>query len=678
MVATTTVPLSKKSQVKFIAYYENTQQIQNVSRTEVRSKFERIDREYQRETDRSEEHLRAKNANRNGDTSRFQNMTVPVVMPQVEAAVVHQTSVYLTGSPLFGVVSSPQFIDEALQLESILEDNSIRGGWARELILFFRDGFKYNFAPLEVSWGQEVTYSVETNITSNIKEGTPKEVIWSGNTLKRLDPYNTFVDTRVPPSEVYKRGEFAGYTEHMSRIELKSFIAALPDKIISNIVPAFESGLGSSSGAKDSSAMNFYTPDINPDVTEENFSGAGTNWLKWAGLTSTVDNKIAYKDGYEVTTLYSKVLPSEFDLSVPNKNTPQIYKLIIVNHEHIIYAEQQTNAHGYIPIIIGQPLEDGLDYQTKSLADNGAPFQGLASAYMNSIIASRRRAISDRTLYDPSRITSAHINSSNPSAKIPVRPAAYGKNISDSVFPFPYREDQAASSMQQVSTILGLANNLNGQNQAQQGQFVKGNKTLHEFESVMENANGRDQLASILLEYQCFIPMKLIFKLNTLQFQGGTTIYNRDKKQEVEIDPVALRKAVLEFQVSDGLTPASKLLNSETFAVALQVFGSSPEISQGYNVPLFFSYIMKTQGADISDFEKSPEQLAFEQALGSWQSIAQLAIEKGGDEFDLAKLPPQPLPEQFGYDPAANKPKPAGTTDSPGNAPNTDNIAGVQ
>lgn len=659
MVASTSVPLSKKSHAAFIEYYRSAQSLTNITRNDTRSRLERIDREYQRETDRTQANLRAERANDTGDTSRFQNMTVPVVMPQVEAAVTYQAGVYLTGDPLFGVVSAPEFIDEALQMQSILEDNSIRGGWARELIMFFRDGFKYNFAPLEVSWDREITYTVETNLAKSLKNGIPKEVIWTGNKLKRIDPYNTFVDTRVPASEVYKTGEFAGYTELMTRIELKSFVARLPDIIIANLIPAFESGLGTAP-TNDASAMSYYVPDINPNIQEEDYKGAGTNWLRWAGLSTIRNTKIDYKDAYEVTTLYAKVLPSEFELRVPSNNTPQIYKLIIVNHQHIIYAEQQTNAHAYLPILIGQPLEDGLSYQTKSLADNGIPFQQTATAYMSSILASRRRAISDRVLYDPSRITSSHINSPNPSAKIPVRPAAYGKNISDSVFQFPYREDQAAVSMQQISTLLGLANQLSGQNQASQGQFVKGNKTLHEFESVMQNANGRDQLAAILLQYQVFVPMKQILKLDILQFQGGTTVYNRDKKIAVEIDPVALRVAVLNFRVSDGLIPSSKILSSDSFARALQAFGGSPEIAASYNIAELFSYLMKTQGADITDFEKSPEQLAYEQALGFWQGLAQLALEKGINPE--AALAPMPLPEQFGYDPEANKPTSSATT----------------
>jgi hypothetical protein len=674
VASTTTSALSKKTQAAFLEYYRSLQAQQNLSRVDQRARFERNDREYQRENDLTEAHLKAKRANRQGDSSRLQNMTVPVVKPQVESAVTHQTGVYLTDTPLFGVVSAPEFIDEALQLESVFEDNSIRGGWTRELILFFRDGFKYNFAPLEVSWGEEVTYSVDTNLEKDLKQGIPKEVIWSGNKLTRRDPYNTFVDSRVPPSEVYRRGEHAGFTEFFSRIELKSFIAALPDKIIANIIPAFESGLGSTSGAKDASAMNYYVPNINPDISEESFRSAGTNWMRWAGLTDT-SPKIDYKDGYEVTTLYAKILPGEFDLKVPGKQTPQIYKLVFVNHEHIIYAELQTNAHNYLPMLIGQPLEDGLGYQTKSLSEDAVPFQQLASAHMNSITASRRRAITDRLLYDPSRVTSAHINSSNPSAKIPVRPAAYGKNVSDAVHHFEYREDQGAFSMAQIGTIIDLSNKLSGQTQVAQGQFVKGNKTDAQFAATLDSAAGRDQLASTLLEAQCFVPMKLILKLNTLQFQGGTTIYNRDKELAVEIDPLALRKAVLEFKVSDGLTSKERIIKPEMFTVAVQAIGSSPEIAAGYNLAPMFSYLMKVQGANLTPFEKSAEQIAFEQAVGQWQSIAQIIVEKGGDP---KTIPPQPLPEQFGYNPANNKPKPEGTTEDPGNPADTANEPGVQ
>jgi hypothetical protein len=53
---------------------------------------------------------------------------------------------------------------------------------------------------------------------------------------------------------------------------------------------------------------------------------------------------------------------------------------------------------------------------------------------------------------------------------------------------------------------------------------------------------------------------------------------------------------------------------------------------------------MKTQGALISDFEKTPEQVAYEQASNQWMQMAQLALSKGQPWNN-----PQPTPQQFGY-----------------------------
>lgn len=636
MASNTPTLIPQKSQESIVKYAQTCADLM-MSQYNIRSRLKTIDLAYMREQDMSGTHQKAKRANAYGDKSKFQNITVPVVLPQVEAAVTYQTSVFLTGSPIFGVTSSPQFIDQALQMETVVEDQSIRGGWVQQFIMFFRDGFKYNFAPVEISWETQVTAALETSVTFSATEARPTEVQWAGNVIKRLDPYNTFWDIRVPVTSVYKDGEFAGYIDKMSRIKLKAFIAALPDKMTDNVKAAFESS---------PARILYETPQLNPEALADSgsSSGDGFNWSSWAGLADTV-NKIDYKDSYEVVTLYGRILPSDFGLKVPSPNTPQVWKFIIVNWKHLIYAERQTNAHGYIPILFGQPQEDGLSYQTKSLAQNAQPFQDITSAMWNSIIAARRRAISDRGIYDPSRIDPAHINSDNPSAKIPVRPSAFGKPIGDSYYPIPFRDDQSSTLMQDSERVLAMADKVSGQNPARQGQFVKGNKTQGEFSTVMNNANGRDQQTAMLLEAQVFTPIKEILKLNILQYQGGVSIYNRTTEQTVTIDPVELRKAAVEFKISDGLTPTDKLMDSDSWQTAMQVIGSSPQIGPAYNIGQMFSYLMKTRGADLTAFEKSPPQVAYEQAVQQWQQVAMEAAKSG------AQMPPQPTPEQFGYQP---------------------------
>jgi len=189
---------------------------------------------------------------------------------------------------------------------------------------------------------------------------------------------------------------------------------------------------------------------------------------------------------------------------------------------------------------------------------------------------------------------------------------------------------------------------LTGQNQVKQGQFVKGNKTLHEYADVMSHSNGNDQKVALQYENQVFIPLKTILKTNIIQYQGGTSLLSPSRKQVVKIDPIALSKAVLDFQISDGLTPTDKIIGGEEFQTALQVLGSSPQLGAGYNLSPLFSYLMKTRGADLKPFEKSPQQIAYEQAATQWQQVVMEAIKQG---VDATKLPPQPTPQQYGYNP---------------------------
>jgi hypothetical protein len=656
----TVMNLHPKSQLAVLEFLKQCFNMYN-SNINIRERMREIDLTYAREKNQEAEQKRAKQSNRYGSQSALQDFTIPTVMPQVEAAVVYQTSVFLQGVPIFGVAPTPTNADDAMAMEAVMAENATRGGWVRELMMGFRDGFKYNLFATEVKWERKVTAALETDINfGDGKQGKPKNVNWEGNSLKRLDLYNTFFDTRVSPTRIHEDGEFAGYNELMSRVKLKKFISELPDKIIGNVTKAFESGVGgTSTGVSSASGIaNYYIPDINLGGGLTNGANHGMNWMSWAGLGGT-ESKIKYKNMYKVTTLYARIMPADFDIKVPAANTPQVWKFIVVNDSVVLYAERQTNAHGFIPILFAQPYEDGLTYQTKSLAKNVEPIQDISSSLMNSVLAARRRALSDRGLYDPSRVTEANINSMNPSAKIPVRPSAYGKPLSEAYYSIPFRDDQSPLIMQQIGAMGQFADKISGSNPARQGQFVKGNKTQHEFDSVMNSSNGRDQMTSLLLEAQLFTPMKEMLKINILQYQGAGSVYNPEKQQSVQVDPVALRKAVLEFKISDGLTPTDKLVNSDVMMVAMQQIGSSPQIGAGYNIAPLFSYLMKTQGADLKAFEKGPEQQAYEQAMGQYQEMC-LQMAKANKEIKPEQFPPAPKPADYGYQPqGSGPPKPA-------------------
>jgi len=649
--------IGKQSQEGLIQYHRQTSTI--VQRQwNLREQMRQIDMAYLREQDYTAENWKARISNNAGDANKIQNITVPVIKPQINSAVAYQAAVFLGEYPIFPVNSSPGNESAAKQMQAIFEENSIRMGWLREFLLFFYDGFKYNLSAMEVCWEKVTTAAIETDISyKGGVEGKPKEIIWAGNRVKRWDPYNVYFDTRVVPYDIPSKGEFAGHTELMSRTALKTFINSLETRLEANIQPAFESPSLLNVGDSGNWGASYYLPRLNPGALVDPASMQSTDWMSWSGLASTSATglSINYRGLYEVSTEYVRIIPKDFDIRVPSAGTPQVWKLIIVNHSVVIYAERQTNAHEKIPVFFGQPAEDGLGYQTKSLATDALPFQQTASALMNSVLASRRRAVTDRVLYDPSRILEAHINNPNPSAKIPVRPSAYGKNVAESVYQFPFRDDQAQIALGEIQGLVQFSNVLAGQNQARQGQFVKGNKTDGQWDQTMSSATSKDQLTALLYEVQVFTPMKEVLKINTLQYQGAGTVYSPSQKQEVQIDPLELRKAVLNFKVTDGYLPEDKVMSTDTLKVAMQVLGSSPQLAGAYNIGPLFSYIMETENADLEPFEKSPQQIAYEQAMGQWSQMAQLAIQKGAP-FNV----PQPLPQQYGYNPQMSDPEEAG------------------
>lgn len=673
---------SERSQQVIIDFARNMSD-QYRSQWNIRDSMLAIDLAYIRETDYTEEQAKAKLAIKQGDATKFQNITLPVVMPQIENAVTYQQSVFLTGYPMFSAVSVPEFSEQATQMDTIIGEQQDHGNWVHEILTSIRDGLKYNLMAVEVSWDKEVTYSLTTALDyQSGKEGKPTEVLWEGNKIKRMDLYNTFWDTRVLPKDVAEQGEYAGYNEIKSLINFKAFAAKLPTRM--NMTEALKSGFTAPISMVGTTGLNgYYYPQINPEATVDWQMMGGTNWARWAGFDDN-SSQSKYKDMYQVTTLYARILPADFGFKgVPGQNTPQVWKFIIVNNQVVIYCERLTNAHNLLPIIISQPLDDGLGYQTKSFGKNVQPIQEIVTALSNSSIASRRRAISDRMLYDPSRVSQAAINNDNPSAKIPVRPSAYGQELAKAVYAIPFRDDQFQINGAEIQMYSAYANQISGLNPARQGQFVKGNKTLGEFDSVMANANGRDQTLALTLEGNFFKPIKAIVRSNILQYQGGTTLLNRNSNSVVAIDPVMLRKANLSFKISDGLEPSSKLINADTLGSAVQLFTQNQQLGSEYNVADMAVYAFESAGLKLSQFKKPPQQVAYEQAVAQWQG----AIQAMAEQLVKAQMPPeqiqqalsalpQPTPEQFGYIPGTKTLTPGAAT-TPNSPTILDQMSGI-
>lgn len=575
------------------------------------------DRAYQRQLNTTAEHIKAVRANMSGDARKVQDMTVPIVMPQIESAVAYQAGVYLTAAPIFGVVTYPANQNAAMQFETALMEQSVRYGWVRELIKVFRDGFKYNFGAAVVDWKRTPLKTVvtDTNI-STAGMAAIREHSYGGNMISRIDPYNTFMDMTVAPANLHTEGEFFGHNTLISRIQLKRLLAVLDPQKTTHATEAFESQFaGASQDSTD--GLGYHTPEINQYLNMSATSYTSGNWGQWMGLPGTNNrNGISYKDNYVLTHFYCRALPSDFGA---RGNTAKVYHAIIINWQTVIFAEEVNAAHDFMPCFVMQPNEDGLGYQTQSMLDNALPFQDMSSALWNISLESKRRLIFDRLVYNPRLIDKKDIDPVSSVSRIPLRNASMAKDdnaVARAVYQIPYREDNSTSNLQMSDMISQMADQATGQNKVDRGQFQKGNKTKTEFTETMANSNSRQQLAAMGIEHQFMTPVKETIKANTMQFQQAGTILNRDQRTEVEVDPVAMRKSILEFKMTDGMLPADKLMNTEMLTVFLQTAQAIPGLNTEYDILGMFLYFAKLRGAYwLEDFKR--DQAAQQQFLNT-------------------------------------------------------------
>lgn len=647
--------LSQDSQQLIIGYIKGMQYY-HANTYNLADKLEWKDRAYMREVDFSVDKWKAIRAKKSGDINKFQNVVIPVVLPQVESAVTFQSSVFLEGFPMFAAVADPENADAATMMDTIIEAQQIRGGWELEFQKMFRDGFKYNILGALVDWNRERVFSIGSAEQTSSAKLT--ELAWEGNKIKHLDLYNTFWDTSVPPAQVSSDAEYAGTRQVLSRIALKRWL--LSTLGTANHNAAFSSG---QMPLMNGDRLGYYMPQLNPEALITPDSISTTNWTGfWTGDGNRLGNaQLMFNGRYLLTTVFARIIPSEFGINkTPAPDVPQTWKFCVVNNEILVLAERLTNAHDKLPIILAQPYDDGLGYQTKSLTDNVMPMQEITTALANSSIQSRRRAISDRGLYNPAMVSAAEINNDSPTAKIPVRPGAFGAGLEAAYRPIPFEDSNFQVNSAEMQGFLGMADTITGMNQARQGQFTKGNRTRTEFSSIMAFGSGRDTTISRSLECSLMTPAKEILKANILQYQAGVRMFNQEQQQVVNVDPLVLRKAMLAFKLSDGILPSEKLISGDTLTVALQTLQSVPQLAQGYNVIPMFSYLMKNQGAKLGPFEKSQQQLAYEQAMLAWQQAIQQAAQTIAQtqhadtqmiQTLMQQIPPQPKPQDYGYDP---------------------------
>lgn len=633
--------VSKASRLKLQEYLTRLLDHSKNQNTDLRNRLDAIDYAYTRYQAAMAEGNKA-GIDKYGNTpcnAGPVNIITPVVLSQTQSMVAYWSEVFLSGYPIFPVVSNPAHKDQAESLEGIVQDHLVLSESIPELQLLLQNAARYNLWAVETAWEPIKTYKPFTDIADLAGDNTEsKEIISKINVVRNLNLRNLHYDSRVPLHKVDSLGEYVGYTDVFTRMSLKDLLNSLSSD---GTLVSFDAVNKALTSAMDSEDYN-EDPLLNSYVS--NTGKNRTDWDAYGGWSTPSQggaNRVPTNTTgtYLVHKFYLRLVPSDFGLDMAAPNSVHTILVRMVNRDTIISVEEFTGAMGRFGIVMGPAIEDGLDIQTQSYAEMAMPIQSASTSLLNIRFAGARRAIMDRGLYNPDMIRPSDINSPFPEAKIPIKPNQLTENSMDQAYrPMPFDSRGTETVLQDAMLIQDMSREHSGMNSATRGQFQKGNRTMAEFDTIMGNAENRMRLPALVLEYRCFSKIKEQLKLNILQYGTDTVVISPRNGKELAVNIQELQELRMQFEMADGYTPKSKMASTDYLVTLLQLIMNSPQLQQVYGNQMagMFAHLAQLGGvrglqqyadAALQEFQTSMEmQMQMQQLM---QQLQQAMAQQG-------------------------------------------------
>ena len=617
------LPLSEKTQASLISMIRQWQHRKDSYHT-FYTKLTAIDHSYY--TYRSSVELdsqgtfrnvgKRRSRSRSGDASAeltHLDFEIPLIVAQTDTIKADLADIFLSGNPMFPVVSTPENAEAAEQVETLIQSHATKGRWIRQFLKFFLDCAKYNFGGVELAWEAAFDLSVTDRVQQSALRpfvdtvGGVQRSLQYLNRVKAMDMYNLIWDRRVAPGDLGTRGEYIGYNELISYPELMTDLRILEA----------EGRLINGDDALRSTWAQASKPEWwrdRPTVSRYITTTKTQDWFAWSQDTggvhvTTVRSDIA--NTYMRTRIYVRIVPEDHGMNVPERDIPQMWLVTLINMQVIVQCDPVITAFDHFPIYMGQFLEDGFDYQTKSVAEGLQVFQDIGSDLVNTLLADSRRTVGDRLIYDPMLVTAEAMANRDPAARIPMKNVAeaMGKTVRDAVFPIPYENRNRANIMNDLETVLGMGEWYTGVNEFRQGMTRPGNRTLGEFNETIGNSKLRSLLIAWTLQDLVLTPFKNQLKFNVIRFATDEQLLSQTLERVIQIDPATIRQAIVEFRLADGLVPRSQLANTDAYVALLNMFGTVPGLLERYDAAGLVSYLASLAGAkDLDRFDLTKRQ----------------------------------------------------------------------
>lgn len=567
---------------------------------------------------------------RKAGTPQYVTMEIPFSYSMMLTIHTYLSSIFLSRTPIVQVTGRHGESQQSEQcVEAILDYQIQTGGALPFMYVWLLDPLRYGHGILGHYWEKEI-------VTTTIKEEVPRTFLgidlgkidlverlvevrgYEGAKFFNVRPQDFLFDPRLPFMR-FQEGEFVirqdqiGWNRVVERELAGQYFNV--DKAKETVSAAHERDRGSSQTELPEDTI----------LDKHMFSGG--------------DKKVPSQ--LNIHEFHLELIPREYEIGTSER--PEKWVFTVASETTIIGAQPLGLLHNKFPF-------DGLEYEiggyelyNRSALEITKPLNDTMSWLFNSHFYNVRKTLNDQFLVDPSMIDMRDLEDPNPGRLIKVKPAGYGRDISQFVQQFP-SVDVTRSNMADTEFVEKLGQKLTGTSDNIMGQLGGGGrKTATEVRTSSSFGTNRLKTTAEWWSATGWSPMvqKLI--------QQTQQLYDEERKFRIVGDLAQFKgtnfltvtpeqiAGFYDFTPIDGTLPIDRFAQANLWQQIMQGMTKLPQLLEVYDVAKIFAFTAQLAGLkNISQFKI--EIVPDEQVDRNLQSGASVPIE-GTDLGEPKQIP---------------------------------------
>ena len=420
-------------------------------------------------------------------------------------------------------------------------------------------------------------------------------LLFEGNDLSNIDPYMFLPDPSVASTDVQK-GEFVGWIERDNIMNMLSDESE-PDSNVFNVkyLKLKKNKISSLSMDQSNRQKKFGgESDITRDMNQS---------------TNPVDN----------IKMYVNLIPKEWGLG--DGEYPEKWLFQLSGDDVITMCEPAMHNHGMYPIAIASPEYDGYSVTPIGRLEVLYGLQHTLDFLFNSHVANVRKAVNDMLVVDPYLVNINDLKDPQPGKLIRLRRPAWGRGV-DKVVQQLAVNDVTRANISDSTYITQWMDRISGADQSMQGALRTGGPerlTGAEYQGTRGSAVSRLQRLAMVIGMQFMQDIGTMFAVHTQQYMTKDAFVKVTGRYEeqllktfggqktLKVSPFDLA-VNYDLIVRDGSIPGGNF--SQSWIELFKTIGTSPELSQTFDVTRIFMYIAQQLGAkNVEDFRRNMDQI---------------------------------------------------------------------